>query len=67
MTESKMNLNEMFLREGFSTVILAFAGVKLQSISEIGSICANYAATIVAFTAIYTFIKKELKERRKED
>ena len=67
MTESKMNLNEMFLREGFGTVVLAFAGVKLQDVSEIGSVCANYAATIVALTAIYTFVKKEIRERKKED
>lgn len=57
----------MFLREGFGTVLLAFAGVKLQDVSELGSVGANYAAIIVAFTAIYTFVKKEIRERKKKD
>lgn len=65
MTETEMNYNEIFFKEGFFAVALTFAGVKLETFSQIASTCANLAATVVAITAIYTFIKKEIRERKK--
>ena len=60
-----MNYNEIFFREGFFAYVLTFAGIKLETFSVMASTFANLAATIVALTAIYTFIKKELRERKK--
>jgi hypothetical protein len=67
MTETEMNYNELFFREGLGAFVLAFAGVKLETFSQLASTSANVAATIVAITAIYTFIKKEIRERKKKD
>lgn len=66
MTEPKMNLRETFFAEGMGAVMLAFAGLKLEDISTIASTGANFLAMAVSCIAIYTFIRKERRERKKD-
>jgi len=64
MTKQDMNFKETFFAEGFGALMFAFAGVKLEDVSNVASMGANFLAMIVSSIAIFTFIRNERRKRK---
>ena len=64
MTKQDMNFKETFFAEGFGALMFAFAGAKLEDVSNIASMGANFLAMIVSSIAIFTFIRNERRKRK---
>lgn len=65
MNKKNMNWKETFFAESFAGVTLAFAGAKLEAVSEFASMGANLFAMAVSCIAIFTFIRNEKEKRKK--
>ncbi|HBY68690.1 MAG TPA: hypothetical protein DEG69_13620 [Flavobacteriaceae bacterium] len=64
MAKENMNFKETFFVEGFGALLFAFAGVKLEDISSLASMGANFFAMIVSSIAIFTFIRNERRKSK---